>query len=193
MVRQACSVLEREFALVVGELLLLACIHFSVLRCRILVSPFMITGYRMRHTILFVNVAGTATDIHHTNPVRNSLPFPLTSALTSRPSNSATYKLIIVLNTKKTLCPIKSLNSLLFHPGIHILNNLSRFLKNSLFSSTFFLPVASPSPADVFSALLLARRNEAAFCSAMALRMRFMSATKRVRYTARDMRVRFWR
>jgi hypothetical protein len=118
---------------------------------------------------------------------------PLTSALTNLPSNSATYRLIIVLSTKKTLCPIKSLNSLLFQPGMHIFSSLSRFLKNSLFSSTFFLPVASPSPAVVLSADLEARRKEAAFCSAMAFRIRFMRATKRVRYTARDMRVRCWR
>ena len=41
-------------------------------------------------TIEFVNVAGIATVIHHTSPVKKSFPFPLTRLLTSLPSNSAT-------------------------------------------------------------------------------------------------------
>jgi hypothetical protein len=89
-----------------------------------------------------------------------------------------------------------NLNSLHFHPGIHILSNLNKLLKNSRFSSTFLRPVASPSLADVLLAedeRVASRRCAAAFCSAMALRTRFMRATKRVRYTAREMRVRFWR
>lgn len=142
----------------------------------------------------FVKVAGTATVIHHTNPVKKSFPRPLTKLLTSRPSNSATYKLIIVLSTKKMLWLINNLNSLLLHPGITILSNLKRFLKNSLFNSTFFRDVASPSltPVPLFFRSSACRRL-AAFCSTIALRIRLMSATKRVKYTARDIRVRFSR
>jgi len=133
------------------------------------------------YTMEFVNVAGTATVIHQTKPHKKSLPFPLTRLLTSLPSSSATYKLIMVRNTRKTLWLISSRNSLLFHPGMHILSSLSRFLKNSRLSSTFFRPVASPSPLDVAVLRWAAVRWDAAFCSAMALRMRLMRATKRVR------------
>lgn len=179
VISKACSVLQREFALVVRKLRPSVSIHPSL---------------RSLLTIEFVKVAGIATVIHHTNPIKKSFPRPLTRLLTNRPSSSATYKLIIVLNTKKTVWLIINRNSLLFHPGITIFSNRNRFLKNSLFSSTFFRLVASPSLTPV--ALFLrssACRTAAAFCSAIALRMRFMRATKRVRYTARDMRVRFSR
>lgn len=89
-------------------------------------------------TIEFVNVAGTATIIHHTRPVRNAFPFPFTRFETSLPSRSATYKLSIVLTTRNTLWLMISLNSWLRHPGITILSRRSKFLKNSRFSSTFF-------------------------------------------------------
>lgn len=134
-----------------------------------------------------------ATIIHHTRPFKNSLPLPRTRLLTNFPSSSATYRLIIVLNTKKMLWLMISLNSLLLHPGMQILSNRRRFLKNSRFSSTFFLPVASPSLGPVPVFLCASRRIEAAFCSAIALRTRFMRATKSVRYTAREIRVRFCR
>jgi len=56
-----------------------------------------------RPTIEFVNVAGTATIIHHTKPLAKSFPLPLTRLLTNLPSNSATYKLNTVLSTRNTL------------------------------------------------------------------------------------------
>jgi hypothetical protein len=127
-----------------------------------------------------VNVAGTATHIHHTNPVKNSFPFPLTRLLTNSPSNFATYKLIIVLSTKKMLWLIISRSSLLFQPGMHIFNKRNKLLKNSRLSSTFLRPVASPSLPDVLLGFA-SRRWAAAFCSAIALRTRFMRAMKSVR------------
>jgi hypothetical protein len=148
----------------------------------------------MQLTIELVKVAGMATIIHHTNPVRKSFPFPLTKLLTSRPSSSATYRLIIVRRTRNILWLMMRRNSLLLHPGITIFNNRNRFLKNSRFNSTFFLDVASPSAAPVAGRFRSsACRKVAAFCSAMAFRIRLMSATKRVRYTARDILVRFCR
>ena len=133
------------------------------------------------HTIELVNVAGTATIIHQMSPVRKSLPLPRTKLLTSLPSSSATYKLMSVRNTKKKLWLINSRNSLLLQPGITMRNNCNRFLKNSLFSSTFLL-VAPPPAAKIPVACcrISACRFAAAFCSDMAFRMRFMRATKRV-------------
>ena len=128
----------------------------------------------------FVNVAGIATVIHHTRPVKKSLPLPRTRLLTSRPSSSATYRLIMVRSTRKMLWLMSSRNSLLLHPGMTIFSSRSRFLKNSRFSSTFLRPVASPSLGPVLF-FLWSERWAAAFCSAMALRMRLMRATKRVR------------
>lgn len=181
IVGEAGAVLERELALVVGELRrpLVGCT-----RC------FM-SG---NHAIELVKVAGIATTIHHTKPVRNSFPLPRTRLLTSLPSSSATYKLSSVRSTRKTLWLMSSLISLLRHPGMTIFNSRSRFLKNSRLSSTFFLTVASPSPGPIPGRRRAsACRADAAFCSEMALRMRLMRATKRVRYTARDILVRCWR
>lgn len=130
----------------------------------------------------FVKVAGTATIIHQTIPMRKSLPFPRTKLLTSFPSKSATYKLRSVRATRKKLWLMRSLISVLFHPGMTIFRSLNRFLKNSRFSSTFFrlcaassLDIVAPWRRDS------ACRNEAAFCSFMAFRMRLISAMKSVR------------
>lgn len=142
-------------------------------------------------TMEFVKVAGTATIIHQTSPVKKAFPFPLTRLLTSLPSSSATYRLNSVLITRKTLWLIINLNSWLFHPGITILSSRRRFRKNSLFSSTFF---GLPSGAVVLVFCLLAcALRTAAFCSAIALRIRLIRATKRERYSAREMLVRFFR
>lgn len=90
VIRKAGPVLKGEFALVIGKLLRSDNAHLVVPS-----NPLL--------TMEFVNVAGTATVIHHTKPVRKSFPRPLTKLLTNLPSNSATYRLIIVLNTKNTL------------------------------------------------------------------------------------------
>lgn len=143
-------------------------------------------------TIEFVKVAGTATNIHHPNPHKKSLPFPRTRLLTSLPSNSATYKLINVRSTKNTLWLINSLSSLLFHPGITIFSSRSRFLKNSRPSSTFLRFVTSPGPDVEVNAFAFASaaRCDADFCSEMAVRTRCIRAMRRVRKTARDIRER---
>lgn len=130
----------------------------------------------------FVNVAGMAISIHHTMPMRKSLPFPLTKLDTSWPSIAATFKLISVLMTRKMLWLISSRNSLLFHPGMQIFRSRNRFRKNSLLSSTFCLLVASPWPRVVEPRCLEASwRAAAAFCSEIAERMRLRSAKKSVR------------
>ncbi len=131
----------------------------------------------------FVKVAGTAISIHHTIPIKKSLPLPLTRLDTKAPSIAATFKLIRVLITRNMLWLTSKRSSLLLHPGMHILNSLNRFLKNSLFNSTFFLFCCSPWPSAIVdprcldSACLIA----AAFCSDMADRMRLRRAKKRVR------------
>ena len=132
VIRQSCSILKGEFALMIRQLKLQLARVFNF-------------EYD-NHTIEFVNVAGTAINIHHTIPTKKSFPLPLTKLETSCPSIAATFKLIKVRITKNMLWLIKSLSSLLFHPGMQILNNRNRFLKNSLFNSTFFLFVASPFP-----------------------------------------------
>lgn len=129
----------------------------------------------------FVNVAGTATIIHQTKPLRNSFPLPLTKLLTSLPSNSATYTLNSVLKTRNTLWLIKSLNSLLLAPGMTILSKRIKFLKNSLFISIFFRDVASPAPLLVPCFRSAALRAAAAFCSEIADVIRCSRATKSVR------------
>lgn len=133
-------------------------------------------------TMEFVNVAGIAINIHHTMPIKKSLPFPRTKLDTSWPSISATFKLIRVLTTRNMLWLINSRNSVLFHPGMQILSRRNRFRKNSLFSSTFCLLVASPWPSVVEPRCLDASwRAAAAFCSEIAERMRLRRAKKRVR------------
>jgi hypothetical protein len=133
-------------------------------------------------TIEFVNVAGTAITIHHTMPTKKSLPRPLTKLETSWPSIAATFKLINVLTTKKILWLINNLTSLLLHPGIQIFNNLNKFLKNSLFNSTFgFFPPWLLERDVEPRCLAAACRSAEAFCSEMAERMRFKRAKKRVR------------
>jgi hypothetical protein len=131
----------------------------------------------------FVNVAGMATSIHHTMPTKKSLPFPLTRELTSFPSSSATYKDSSVLITRNTLCDTSNRISLLLTPGITILSSRNKFRKNSRFSSTFLRPGSTPAevvlPLEVDSCCRC--RAAAAFCSWIALRMRFIRATKRVR------------
>ena len=130
----------------------------------------------------FVKVAGTAINIHHTMPIKKSLPFPLTRLETKAPSIAATFRLINVLITKNMLWLINSLNSLLLHPGMHIFNSRNRFLKNSLFNSTFCFFGGWPFPSTVGPRRLNAAcLSAAAFCSDMAERMRLMRAKKRVR------------
>lgn len=124
MLRQPRPILQRQLALVVGKLF-----HSS--------SAYRLLHQRGKRTIEFVNVAGTATAIHHTIPHKNSLPFPLTSALTSLPSSSATYRLINVRITRNTVCEISNRISLLLTPGITTFNSRNRFRKNSRLSSTF--------------------------------------------------------
>lgn len=144
----------------------------------------------------FVKVAGTAITIHQTIPIRKSLPFPLTRLDTNAPSIAATFKLIRVLMTKNTLWDIRSLSSALLQPGMHIFSSLKRFLKNSRLSSTFCL---FGGEAELFASAVAGRlrasatRKAAAFCSLIALRMRFKRAKKSVRYTVRDMAVRWAR
>ena len=94
-----------------------------------------------------------------------------------------------VRRTRKPLWLMRRRSSLLFQPGIQILNKRIRLRKNSLFSSTFFRPpVVLPSLSPFRPA---ARRCcSAAFCSLMALRIRFSKVTKRPMYMAREMRVR---
>ena len=139
----------------------------------------------------FVNVAGTAINIHHAIPIRKSFPLPRTKLETSAPSMAATFRLIKVLITRNMLWVIKSLNSLLFHPGIHILNNRNRFLKNSRFNSTFCLFGCCSDPRTVVPRCLADFcLTAAAFCSDMADRIRLRRAKKRVRYTVRDILVR---
>ena len=124
----------------------------------------------MQLAMELVKVAGMAISIHHTILFRNSFPLPLTRALTIAPSISATRKLIRVRRIKKKLWLIKSLASLLFHPGTTIFSSRKSDLKNSRFNSTFFLGVSSP-PLDVVplrAALWMDSRREAAFCSEMA-------------------------
>lgn len=141
-------------------------------------------------TIEFVKVAGTATIIHHTSPSRKSLPFPLTKLLTNLPSNSATYKLNNVRSTRKTLCPRSNRNSLLFQPGTTIFTNRNRFRKNSRLTSTLLRgrSLLLSAPVLLLRLLVPAGRlrnstwcREAAFCSEMALWMRFARAAKRAR------------
>jgi hypothetical protein len=129
--------------------------------------------------------------IHHIIPIKKSFPLPLTKLETNAPSIAATFKLIRVRTTRNTLWLINSLSSLLFHPGMQILRSRNKFLKNSLFSSTFCRFAASPYPNVVDPrcravACLIA----AAFCSAIAERIRLRSAKKRVRYTVREILVR---
>lgn len=134
------------------------------------------------HTIEFVNVAGTAITIHHIIPIKKSFPLPLTKLETNAPSIAATFKLINVRTTKKILWLINSRSSLLFHPGIQIRSSRNKFLKNSLFNSTFCLFVASPFPSVVDPrSLAAACLIAAAFCSAMADRMRLRRAKNRVK------------
>ena len=142
-----------------------------------------------------VKVAGTAISIHQTILIKNSFPFPLTSALTIAPSISATRKLIRVLKTRKKLWLISSLVSLLRQLGTTILSSLSSDLKNSRSSATFFRGVSS-LPDEVVprrAALCSTSRADAAFCSDMALRTRWTRARKRVIQTAREIRLRFER
>ena len=114
-------------------------------------------------TIELVKVAGMATSIHQTIPLKKALPFPLTKLLTSFPSSSATYRLMSVLTTRKKLWLMSSLNSLLFHPGITIFNKRKRFLKNSRLISTLFLVLMSSSLEVVPG-----RRSSSACCKAAA-------------------------
>jgi hypothetical protein len=129
-----------------------------------------------------VKVAGTATIIHQTIPIRKSFPFPRTRLLTSFPSKSATYTLRSVRTTRKKLWLMSSLTSVLFHPGMIIFKSLNRLLKNSRFSSTFFRLWFGSSVAAVPPYFLdWLCRIDAAFCSFMALRIRFISDINRVR------------
>ena len=131
-----------------------------------------------------VKVAGTATAIHHTIPHRNSRPLPRTRALTSLPSSSATYRLIRVRMTRKTVWETSSRISLLLTPGMTIFNSRNRLRKNSRLSSTLrFWPTKSgEEPVALDGKASRWRwREAAAFCSLMALRMRLARATKRVR------------
>lgn len=100
-------------------------------------------------TMEFVKVAGTAISIHQTMRVKNSLPFPLTRALTMAPSISATRTLIKVLRTKKKLWLASILASLLRQPGTTILVRRIKDLKNSRFRATFFLGVSSEPAVTV--------------------------------------------
>ena len=149
----------------------------------------------MKLTIEFVKVAGIATVIHHPRQSKKSFPLPRTKLLTSLPSSSATYRLNIVLNTRKTVWLTSNRSSLLRQPGITILTSRSRFRRNSRFSSTFFRgkvpplppPLPLPLPPSPFMLLvpgcprISACRCEAAFCSATALWTRLTRARKRVR------------
>ena len=160
MIRQARSVLKGELALVIGQL------RNIISKCHRTISCSFLT-------IEFVNVAGIAISIHQTMPIKKSLPLPLTKLDTSWPSIAATFKLIRVLTTRKMLWLINNRNSVLFHPGMHILSSRKRFRKNSLFNSTFCLLVASPWPGVVEPRCLEASwRAAAAFCSEIAERMR---------------------
>lgn len=144
-------------------------------------------------TIEFVNVAGMATVIHQPRHSRKSFPLPRTKLLTNLPSSSATYRLNMVLRTKKTVWLTSSRSSLLRHPGITIFSSRSKFRRNSRFSSTFFrgkvppLPPPLPLLPSPFMLLVPGRprisacRCEAAFCSAIALWTRFTRARKSVR------------
>lgn len=84
---------------------------------------------------------------------------------------------------------------MLFHPGTHILNSFPKLRKNSLFSSTFFLPLASAFPC--VGPVLGPRRRAsatlaaAAFCSLIVFRIRLATIKKSAIYTPRDTRVRF--
>jgi hypothetical protein len=77
---------------------------------------------------------------------------------------------------------------------MQIFSSRIRFLKNSRLISTFFFAVASllfaGSVAPGFL-LVSAALADAAFCSAIAWRIRSISATNSVRYTVRVIRVRF--
>lgn len=122
-----------------------------------------------------LGLPGIATSCHQTSPLRKAFPFPLTNELTRFPSSEATYRLSNVRNTKNTEWLSKRRASLLFQEGMHIFNNLPRFRKNSLFSSTLFFPPSSRPvcPLRRLSAALAA----AAFCSLIALRTRWMRAS----------------
>lgn len=174
---QAFPVTESKFTLVIRKLERLNGVSW----CSSLAWESTRTG--ARHTMEFVKVAGTATIIHHTSPSKKSFPFPLTKLLTSLPSSSATYRLSNVRSTRKTLWPASNRSSLLRQLGITIFNNRSRFRKNSRFTPTFFRGRSPPSPI----LLVPGRRRsstccwEAAFCSEMALWMRFAKAAKRAK------------
>ena len=135
-------------------------------------------GVDQEPTIEFVKVAGTATHIHQSTPPKNSLPLPLTRALTNLPSSSATYKLINVLTTRKTVCMTNNLASLLLTPGITILSSRHKLRKNSRFSSTLGFFVCACRGCWCLSG---SAPDWADFCSEIAFRTRLMSARKSVR------------
>ena len=139
-----------------------------------------------------MKVAGTATIIHHTKPIKNSLPLPLTKLLTTLPSSSATYKLSKVLITKKTLWLMRSRNSLLFQLDMMMRKSLNKLRKNSRLISTLFFFSAPTSPV-VGLLRSSACRCAAAFCSAIALCTRCIRAMNKARYTPRPICLRFLR
>lgn len=79
-----------------------------------------------------VYVAGMATAIHQTIPTANSLALPLTIADTRRPSRSATYNEMRVLNTRNPECERSNKNSFERKLGIMILINFRNRSKNAL-------------------------------------------------------------
>lgn len=99
---------------------------------------------------------------------------------------AATLRLMRVRTTRKKLWLMSRRVSLLRQPGTTMRSRRSSERKKSRLSSTrFFLSASSASPAaDVvvptLSARLAASRADAAFCSAMEWRTRWIRATNSV-------------
>lgn len=172
MLREPGAVLEGKLALVIRQLYIEGVSH----------SPNTHLLPHRAPTMEFVKVAGTAIHIHQITPLKNSFPLPLTSALTSLPSSSATYRLIKVLTTKNAVCDNSNRAPLLRIPGMTIRSSRHRFRKNSALSSACGgfvwcgVEVGAPTAAVRADCTRVAD-----FCSEMALRIRLIRARKRVR------------